>query len=146
MDDYLLDKARVRASFSRAANTYDAAAVLQKLVREEMLSRLDLIKIKPQAILDAGCGTGQGSFALHKRFKKAQITSLDFALGMLHQTRKQQPFLQKILHQSSLVCADIERLPIASASTHLIWSNLAIQWCNDLDARRSWSGRQRRCP
>ena len=134
MDDYLLDKARVRASFSRAANTYDAAAVLQKLVREEMLSRLDLIKIKPQAILDAGCGTGQGSFALQKRFKKAQITSLDFALGMLHQTRKQQPFLQKILHQSSLVCADIERLPIASASTHLIWSNLAIQWCNDLDA------------
>jgi len=73
MDAYLLDKARVRASFNRAANTYDAAAVLQKLVREEMLSRLDLVNIKPKAILDAGCGTGRGTFALQKRFKKSQI-------------------------------------------------------------------------
>ena len=50
MDAYFLEKARVRASFNRAANTYDAAAVLQKLVRDEMLSRLDLIKIAPQVI------------------------------------------------------------------------------------------------
>ena len=45
MDEYQLDKARVRASFDRAANTYDAAAVLQKLVRDEMFDRLDLIKV-----------------------------------------------------------------------------------------------------
>lgn len=65
-DDYWMDKARVRASFDRAAQTYDAAAILQKLVRTEMLSRLDLVKIKPKVILDAGCGTGHGSFALQK--------------------------------------------------------------------------------
>ena len=72
-DNYLIDKARVRASFDRAAVNYDASAILQKQVREEMLSRLDLVKIKPQAILDAGCGTGHGSFSLQKRFSGAQV-------------------------------------------------------------------------
>ena len=82
-DVYKIDKARMRAAFDRAANTYDASAVLQKIVREEMLSRLDLVNIKPKAILDAGCGTGHGGFALQKRFKQAQVVSLDIALMML---------------------------------------------------------------
>jgi malonyl-CoA O-methyltransferase len=139
IDEYLIDKARVRASFNRAANTYDAAAVLQKQVREEMLSRLDLVKIVPKAILDAGCGTGHGSFGLQKRFRSAQVYSLDIALNMLQQTQMQRPWLQswpqKILgKQQQLLCADIESLPIASNSMDLAWSNLALQWCNDLDA------------
>jgi malonyl-CoA O-methyltransferase len=133
-DAYLLDKARVRASFNRAANTYDAAAVLQKLVREEMLGRLDLVKISPQAILDAGCGTGHGSFGLQKRFRSAQVYSLDIALNMLQQIQLQRPLLQKILNKQQLLCADIESLPIANNSIGLVWSNLALQWCNDLDA------------
>ena len=136
-DAYYIDKARVRASFNRAANTYDAAAVLQKQVRLEMLSRLDLVNIKPKAILDAGCGTGHGSFALQKRFSSAQVISLDIALGMLQQTKLQRPWLQswlqKMLHQQHLLCADIESLPIASNSMGLVWSNLALQWCNNLD-------------
>ena len=139
VDKYLIDKARVRTSFNRAANSYDAAAVLQKRVREEMLDRLGLINIKPftignPAILDAGCGTGAGSFSLQKRFKKAQVVSLDIAYNMLQKTASQQPFLQKILHKPQLICADIESLPIASNSINLLWSNLALQWCNDLDA------------
>ena len=134
MDAYFLDKARVRASFNRAANTYDAAAMLQKLVREEMLSRLDLIKIAPKAILDAGCGTGHGSFALQKRFKHAQVLSLDLALGMLQKTEAQRPILHKIFGKTALVCGDIESLPLADTSIDLVWSNLALQWCNDLDA------------
>lgn len=137
MDDYFIDKARVRASFNRAANTYDAAAVLQKQVREEMLSRLDLIKISPQTILDAGCGTGGGSFALQKRFKKSQLFSLDLAFNMLQKTEAQRPYIQKfsqkIFGKNTLICADIENLPIADARMNLLWSNLAIQWCNDLD-------------
>ena len=36
--------------------------------------------------------------------------------------------------KQSLLCADIEALPLATASLGLVWSNLAIQWCNDLDA------------
>ncbi len=132
-DSYWMDKARVRASFDRAAQTYDAAAILQKLVRTEMLSRLDLVKIKPQVILDAGCGTGHGSFALQKKFSSAQVVSLDIALGMLQKTQQQQPLFNKIFKQKNLICADIEHLPIANSSLGMVWSNLALQWCNDLD-------------
>ena len=141
IDRYHIDKARARASFGRAADTYDAAAILQKQVREEMLSRLDLVKINPPVILDAGCGTGVASFALKKRFAKSQVVSLDFALPMLQKTRSQHALgllsqLKSLfsLTKQSLLCADIEALPLATASTGLIWSNLAIQWCNDLDA------------
>ncbi len=137
-DEYCIDKARVRASFSRAADSYDASAVLQKQVREEMLDRLSLIKISPKAILDAGCGTGLAGFELQNKFKSAQLISLDIAFGMLQKTAEQQPWLQrlaqKILHKQHLVCADIESLPIASNSINLLWSNLALQWCNNLDA------------
>jgi malonyl-CoA O-methyltransferase len=137
-DIYQIDKLRARAAFSRAAHTYDAAAVLQKQVRTEMLSRLDLVKIKPAVILDAGCGTGAASQALQQRFKKSKVVSLDFAHAMLQKTRK-AGLLHRIrpllgLPQQSLLCADIESLPLASSSVALVWSNLAIQWCNDLDA------------
>jgi len=141
-DSYHIDKARARASFGRAANTYDAAAILQKQVREEMLSRLDLVMLNPHTILDAGCGTGLGSHALQKRFAKSQVVSLDFALPMLQKTRSTNPnnsligqvknFLRGT--KQNLLCADIESLPLANASIGLVWSNLAIQWCNDLDA------------
>lgn len=141
-DSYHIDKARARASFGRAADTYDAAAILQKQVREEMLSRLDLVKVNPRTILDAGCGTGLGSHALQKRFAKSQVVSLDFALPMLQKTRSTNPNNGLMGQVKSLIsgttqnllCADIEALPLANASVGLLWSNLAIQWCNDLDA------------
>ncbi len=139
-DIYHLDKARVRASFDRAAKSYDAAAVLQKLVREEMLSRLDLVSLKPESILDAGCGTGHASKALMQKYPKAQVVSLDLAMGMLHKTQLiNTSFTQRIkqgfgLNKQHLLCADIEQLPLADASLDMVWSNLAIQWCNDLDA------------
>lgn len=133
MDQYLIDKARVRASFNRAAQTYDAAAILQKLVRDEMFDRLDLIKLSPGRVLDAGCGTGHASIALQKRFRSAQVFSLDLALGMLQKTHLQQPLFSKLLGYKRLICADIESLPVASDSMDLVWSNLALQWCNDLD-------------
>ncbi len=136
-DAYWIDKARVRASFERAAQTYDAAAIVQKSVREEMLSRLDLVKLKPRAILDAGCGTGQGTFALQKRFSDTHIVSLDLAMGMLQHTHAQKPSMQRwlshITGKKNLLCADIESLPLANASVDMVWSNLALQWCNDLD-------------
>jgi malonyl-CoA O-methyltransferase len=140
-DVYHIDKARVRAAFNRAAHTYDAAAVLQKMVREEMLDRLNLVKISPQAILDAGCGTGHGSFALQKKFGGAQIVSLDIANEMLQKTKAQRPLMNKIFGHQHLLCADIESLPLADQSVGMIWSNLALQWCNNLDAAFSEAAR-----
>ena len=134
-DNYQLDKARVRASFDRAAGTYDAAAVLQTEVRQRMFERLELIKLQPQCVLDAGCGTGHGSELLSQRFPAADVLSLDIAMGMLKKTLASRSLIQRLFGRSSRtgICADIEHLPLAGQSLDLIWSNLAIQWCNDLD-------------
>ena len=32
------------------------------------------------------------------------------------------------------LCGDIEALPLAANSVEMVWSNLAVQWCNDLPA------------
>lgn len=133
-DQYVIDKARVRQAFHRAAGAYDAAAILQQQVRQEMLSRLELVKLQPQTILDAGCGTGHGLKALLQQFKGAQGIALDIAEGMLAHTHQRFPRYRFWQAQPHLVCADIERLPLATASIDLAWSNLAVQWCNDLDA------------
>lgn len=133
-DEYQIDKKRVRQSFGRAAHTYDASAVLQREVLNRMLSRLEVVALKPQAILDAGCGTGLGGRSLAKRYKKTRITSLDFALPMLQVARAQQPWLSKWFKPQTLICGDIEAMPIQTSSQDLAWSNLALQWCNDLDA------------
>lgn len=140
-DVYRIDKARARRSFGRAADSYDAAAILQKMVREEMLNRLNLVKLNPAVILDAGCGTGLASHALQKRYPQSQVLSLDFAYPMLQKTRstrRQVGLLQHLKNlmrgnREHLLCADIEALPLADNSLGLVWSNLAVQWCNDLD-------------
>jgi malonyl-CoA O-methyltransferase len=138
-DIYRIDKMRMRASFDRAATSYDAAAVLQKEVRMRMLARLDLVKLAPSVILDAGCGTGHAGYALAERFPEARVVSLDIALGMLHMARVNRPGLRAQLARwlgldaQQLVCADLERLPLAAAGVGLVWSNLALQWCNELD-------------
>ncbi|OAM51425.1 malonyl-[acyl-carrier protein] O-methyltransferase BioC [Methylovorus sp. MM2] len=134
-DIYRIDKARVRASFDRAADSYDAAAVLQKEVRERMFERLELVKISPNVILDAGCGTGPASIELGQRYKQARIISLDIAMSMLKKTLSRQSLFKRMLGLVSheAICADIEHLPLADHSVDLVWSNLAVQWCNDLD-------------
>lgn len=134
-DSYVLDKARVRASFDRAAATYDAAAILQKEVRVRMLARLDYLRIAPEIILDAGAGTGHAGRALAERYQGSRVVALDIALGMLRRAEAGQPWWRQWLgHGRRSVCADIEQLPLASQSMDFIWSSLAIQWCNDLDA------------
>lgn len=136
-DVYHIDKARVRKSFARAAQHYDAAAILQKIVRDEMMSRLDLVTIQPKVILDAGCGTGLASHALARKYANANVIALDFALPMLQKSRRVSLLnrLQYWLSGASqtLLCADMENLPITKMSTDFIWSNLAMQWC-DLDS------------
>jgi malonyl-CoA O-methyltransferase len=132
---YKIDKKRVRRSFGRAAQSYDAAAVMQHEVFERMFARLDLVKMQPSVILDAGCGTGWGQSRLAERYRQAQVLALDIALPMLNVTAARASWWSKLLGRGcqSLVCADIEALPLQQNSVDLIWSNLAIQWCNDIE-------------
>ncbi len=125
-----IDKQRARAAFGSAAAGYDDVAVLQREVGQRMLARLDLVRLSPGRILDAGAGTGEHSDALLRRYPKSRVLALDFALPMLQQTRRRGRWLRR----PSCVCGDLESLPLADASIDLVYSNLALQWVNDLSA------------
>ena len=136
-DQFTLDKRRVRRSFDRAAATYDRVAVLQREVCDRMAERLQYIKFEPQTILDAGSGTGYGSRLLRGRYAKSRVIELDIAPAMLLASRSRQPAWKRLLPFAAAgerVCADIESLPLRAGSVGMIWSNLAVQWCNDLEA------------
>lgn len=134
MNEFEIDKREVRRAFSKAATTYDAAAVLQREVCERMLEKLDLIKIRPARLLDIGSGTGRGTRQLGVRYPQADIVSLDIAIGMLQASRGTSGWWQKLFGGSKqrFLCADAEALPLAAQSMDMVWSNLAVQWCNDL--------------
>lgn len=136
MNEFAIDKREVRRAFSKAAAQYDAAAVLQREVCTRMLERLQYVRLNPSRILDAGSGTGWGTRRLAQQFPEAQVIELDIAIGMLHTARGRSSWWRKLFGgtKQQQVCADVEALPMAYNSMDLAWSNLAMQWCNDLPA------------
>ena len=141
----LFDARQVRRAFSRSAASYDAAARLQHAVEARLLESLDYLddpalkREAPQRVLDLGCGTGRASIAMQKRWPKAELVSLDLAWPMLRQAREaakrsagwlSNPFARR----PAQVCADARALPLADASVDVLFSNLCLQWVEDLDA------------
>lgn len=126
-----LEKRAVRRSFERAAPRYDEHAVLQREVCARLLEHLDPVRLDPKRIVDLGCGTGAAFEALARRFPGAELLGIDFAHAMLARASRRAPWWKRALGTSParLACADAERLPLAAASTQLVFSNLALQWC-----------------
>jgi malonyl-CoA O-methyltransferase len=128
-DPFILDRRAIRAAFDRASSTYDAAAVVQTRVRAELLSRLSLIRITPGVVVDLGSGTGLGTRSLKDRYRAATVIAVDLAPGMLRETRRRSGWLRPLQR----VCADAYRLPFRDGAVNLMFSNLMLQWCDDLD-------------
>ncbi|MEB8433771.1 malonyl-ACP O-methyltransferase BioC [Cocleimonas sp. KMM 6892] len=124
----MFDKKTTRLHFERAADTYDASAVLQKEVANRLSGRLDYIKHSPKTVLDVGSGTGFITQDLLKRYPKSSIVALDLAHSMASKSQQLGGWFRKPL----AVCADAEQLPLKADSIDLIISSLMLQWSNDL--------------
>lgn len=120
-----LDAGAVRRSFDRASAGYEATAVLQASVADELLGRLDPFGLRPGVVLDLGAGTGRATAALKRKYRHALVVALDLAPGMLEEARRHQRLFQRFAR----VCADANRLPFADASVDIVFSSLMLQWC-----------------
>jgi len=127
---FALDRRAVARAFDKASASYDGAAELQERVRDELLSRLDELEVKPQSVLDLGAGTAHGSRALKRRFPKSLVVATDIAPGMLERAKLQSRWLRRF----ERVRADAYALPFCDGAFDLVFSNLMLQWCDDLDA------------
>lgn len=121
-----LDTRQIRRAFGRAAASYDAHAVLQHEVENRLLERLDYLEREPARVVDIGCGTGRAATAMRKRWKGAQVIALDLAAPMLRRIKRAW------LHPLMPVNADARTLPFADASIDMLFSNLCVQWIDDL--------------
>lgn len=118
-----VNKRAVAAAFGRAAGHYSQHDELQRLSASRLLEQLD-IKTFPE-VLDAGCGPG--SISRFWRDAGSQVTALDLSVEMLAQARRGE-----CAHR--YIEGDIEALPLAEGCVDLAWSNLAVQWCDNLAA------------
>lgn len=112
----------IQSQFSRAAITYDGAALVQKQACERLIDGLgNHVFSDKLRIVDAGCGTGWSATRLQERFPESQIYLIDFAPGMIQLARSSgQP----------ACVGNIEALPFAAQTFDLWWSNMVVQWCH----------------
>lgn len=120
-----IDRRALRRALDRAAATYDNAAVLQSRLQERLLARLEFVTIEPTMVLDVGCRTGRAARALQERYPRSVVMAVDSSPGML-----------RLAGGGAVkrVCAETARLPLPDASVDLLFSNLALPCCEDLDA------------
>lgn len=113
-------------AFSRAAPHYAERAVAQRSMAQTLLSRLPE---QAERVVDLGCGPGEMAALLAGRFSApCTVIGLDLAPGMLEAARRTHGDVARWL------CSDAAALPLRDASQDLVVSNLAVQWCPDLDA------------
>ncbi|MFS1861808.1 malonyl-ACP O-methyltransferase BioC [Vibrio lentus] len=120
------DKSAIAEAFGRAAATYDKHAEFQRDVGHRLLDKLpsDLSGLK---VLDLGCGTGYFSEQLVKR--GAAVVCADLSNGMLDEAKQRCG-----VSVSSYQQADAEQLPFDDGIFDIVFSSLALQWCDDLSS------------
>jgi malonyl-CoA O-methyltransferase len=122
----MIDKQKVVESFDRAAITYDQWATIQKNIGDNLLERLQWLKLQPEQILEVGTGTGRLSRVLAQEYKNANVYAIDISSNMLTEAAK--------LSKQHFICADAAQLPIADNSIDVLVSNLMLQWCEDINS------------
>jgi malonyl-CoA O-methyltransferase len=132
-----IDQSRVRALFAEPQRVA-AADFLRREIAARMHERLSLVKIVPQRVLDAGCGTGPDLGTLQKTYPAAQIIGLDASSAMLAEAKAPAPAMRSLNQMLSrlmpakagvdLLCGDFGSLPFGPNSLDLVWSNLALHW------------------
>ena len=118
-------RAAVRRAFARSGEGAPEFAQVTLAAREALLERLDDVRITPDRILDLGAGTGAAGRALARRFRKADVVSVDPVVSLLRRARSRAP---RWFSRHRHVAAEAERLPLPSRSLDLIVSSLAIPW------------------
>lgn len=128
----IYNKKQIAKSFSRAATTYDRAAILQRNVGQHLLDKLIKLEFHqkipgvPKVIVDLGSGTGQLTQQLVLNFPKSSIIAVDIAFGMLSYSQLKYPKNNVVL-----LCGDVEQLPLKNNSCDVVFSNLMFQWSPD---------------
>ena len=117
----------IRRQFNNANGAFGDHNAVFRETSERMLTRLELLAIKPVRVLDLGCRNGYQLDTLQNRFPEAQITGTDPA-GLPETAAKR--WWQK-RSKARILPADPHDLPFDDGHFDLVVSNLLLPWCHD---------------
>lgn len=122
----------VRRQFDRRALSFAAHDALPREIERRLLERLDLIRLTPTAIVDVGCGAGQGRALLRERYPQATWLGVDLSSAMLGLGQHDAGWWRRIRTLGAApqwrVSADAASLPLRERSVDLACSNLMLHW------------------
>ena len=120
-----MNKTIIERNFSRYAHLYDSYAGLQTETAWQLLAETN--GFKPKEILELGCGTGNYTLLLRKKFKNAKIYAVDISQRMLQVAEK------KLQDEAvKFILSDAEELNLEKEFC-LITSNASFQWFENLE-------------
>ena len=122
-----LRSADVRRQFDRAAGNFANGDFVHRHCFSGLLERLQPMQLETKRILDLGCATGHGSRELARRFRRAQISSLDLSGAMLKTAKANRSRFARIVE----VQADATALPFVTGAFDLVVANLLLPWLGD---------------
>ncbi len=118
------------ALFDRWSATYDRTGLqlfTYRPIHYAVLAQLD--GLEPSTVVDLGCGTGQLTQRLMRRFPDADIVGVDVSDGMLSEAAGR---LRQIGGDAQpLVRADALQLPFAASSVDLVVCTESFHWYPD---------------
>lgn len=86
----------------------------------------------PRHIVDLGCGTGAGTFALLARFPEAEVTAVDASAGHLHRLRERAEALG-VADRVRTVPADLDADWPEFGRPELVWASASMHHLTDPD-------------
>jgi malonyl-CoA O-methyltransferase len=123
----MLNRHHIRRRFERAAATFDESDFVHTVTRDGLLARLEPLLVDARTVVDLGAATGTANRALAKRFKGANVISVDIAHRMLKKAREKKRWLSK----STFAQASADALPFPDESIDVVFSNLLLPWANE---------------
>ena len=118
-----IDKALVAQRFSAAASGYDTHARHQQQIARRLVSEMPET-VDPGRIVDLGCGTGEMTCCMARKFPGAHVTGIDLAPEMIEAGRVRARCEGVSVEW---LVADAETIS-PEAGVDLIVSNCSLQW------------------
>jgi malonyl-CoA O-methyltransferase len=130
-----IDPRQVRQLFERRATD----SFVSHEIGRRMAERLDLVRIEPQVVLDAGPGRKHDRDLLGSRYANALLVTAQ--IGRVPAAGGRQAGFNQVLrrifgsaYRQARLAARAEQLPLPSASTDMVWSNGLLEWVEDAEA------------
>lgn len=132
----------VRQLFSNADNI-EGSQFLRREIASRMREKLELVNLKAEDVLDAGCAEGADLHFLKMHFPAANIWGVDGSEALLKKskqlkfdaqstmTKMLQKWAPKALQSTDefyLINGDFSNLSIKLNAIDVIWANLSLHW------------------